>query len=101
MRWPFFSLFFTIDYEIFFTSSGTEANNWILRSAVRDLGVKRIITTKIEHHAVLNTLEQLQKEYNISVQFLKLEKDGSINPLYLESLLANSNKTQLVSLIIY
>ena len=49
----------------------------------------------------MNSLEQLQKEYNISVQFLKLEKDGSINPLYLESLLANSNKTQLVSLIIY
>lgn len=85
--------------EIFFTSGGTEADNLILRSAVRDLGVEEIITTKIEHHAVLNTLEQLQKEYNISVQFLKLEKDGSINPLYLESLLANSNKKQLVSLM--
>ena len=54
--------------EIFFTSGGTEADNLILRSAVRDLGVEEIITTKIEHHAVLHTLEQLQKEYNISVQ---------------------------------
>ena len=51
--------------EIVFTSGGTEADNLILRSAVRDLGVEEIITTKIEHHAVLNTLEQLQKEYNL------------------------------------
>ncbi len=85
--------------EIVFTSGGTEADNLILRSAVRDLGVEEIITTKIEHHAVLNTLEQLQKEYNLSVQYLKLEADGSINPAQLESLLANSNKKQLVSLM--
>ncbi len=85
--------------EIVFTSGGTEADNLILRSAVRDLGVEEIITTKIEHHAVLNTLEQLQKEYNLSVQYLKLEADGSINPTHLESLLANSNKKQLVSLM--
>ncbi len=85
--------------EIVFTSGGTEANNLILRSAVRDLGVEEIITTKIEHHAVLNTLKQLQKEYHLSVQYLKLESDGSINPFHLESLLANSNKKQLVSLM--
>ncbi|MFD0836533.1 cysteine desulfurase family protein [Mariniflexile aquimaris] len=85
--------------EIVFTSGGTEADNLILRSAVRDLGVEEIITTKIEHHAVLNTLEQLQKEYNLSVQYLKLEADGSINTAQLESLLANSNKKQLVSLM--
>lgn len=85
--------------EIFFTSGGTEADNLILRSAVRDLGVEEIITTKIEHHAVLNTLEQLQKEYNIGVQFLKLEKDGSVNFDHLESLLAKSDKKQLVSLM--
>ena len=85
--------------EIVFTSGGTEADNLILRSAVRDLGVEEIITTKIEHHAVLNTLEQLQKEYNLSVQYLKLEADGSINHTQLESLLANFNKKQLVSLM--
>jgi len=85
--------------EIVFTSGGTEANNLILRSAVRDLGVEEIITTKIEHHAVLNTLKQLQKEYNLSVEYLKMESDGSINPFHLESLLANSNKKQLVSLM--
>ena len=44
--------------EIIFTSGGTEADNLILNSCVRDLGVKRIITSKIEHHAVLHTLEE-------------------------------------------
>ena len=48
--------------EIVFTSGGTEADNLVLRSAVRDLGVKHIITSKIEHHAVLHTIEQLEKE---------------------------------------
>lgn len=85
--------------ELFFTSGGTEADNLVLRSAVRDLGVEEIITTKIEHHAVLNTIAQLQIEYNLSVQFLKLEKDGSVNRSHLEQLLANSNKKQLVSLM--
>ncbi|HLT66200.1 MAG TPA: aminotransferase class V-fold PLP-dependent enzyme, partial [Flavobacterium sp.] len=49
--------------EIIFTSCGTEGNNWIIRSAVRDLGVKRIITTKIEHHCTLYSIQQIQKEY--------------------------------------
>jgi cysteine desulfurase len=85
--------------EIFFTSGGTEADNLILRSAVRDLGVEEIITTKIEHHAVLHTLEQLKEEYKLSVEYLELEKDGSVSLSHLESLLANSNKKQLVSLM--
>jgi cysteine desulfurase len=46
--------------EIIFTSCGTEANNWILRSAVKDLKVQRIITSKVEHHAVLHTIQVLQ-----------------------------------------
>ncbi len=46
--------------EIVFTSGGTEADNLILNSAVRDLGVKRIITSKIEHHAVLHCVDQLK-----------------------------------------
>src|SRR4051812_33312476 len=43
--------------EIIFTSGATEANNWILRSAITDLKVERVISTKIEHHAVFHTLE--------------------------------------------
>ena len=59
--------------EIIFTSGGTEADNMILRSAVRDLGVKTIITSKIEHHAVLHTAEALEEEYGIAVSYVNLD----------------------------
>ena len=84
--------------EIIFTSGGTEADNLALRSAVRDLGVTKIITSKIEHHAVLHTVEQLQKEYKVEVEFVNLDHCGHINYKHLESLLSASNKT-LVSLM--
>ncbi len=85
--------------EIIFTSGGTEADNLVLRSAVRDLGVEEIITSKIEHHAVLHTVEQLAYEYGIIINYLKLEPDGTINPFHLESLLVNSPNKKLVSLM--
>ncbi|MCB0445805.1 MAG: cysteine desulfurase, partial [Gelidibacter sp.] len=85
--------------EIVFTAGGTEADNLVLRSAVRDLGVTEIITSKIEHHAILHTVEQLQKEYGISVKYVRLEENGTINPFHLEHLLFNSTKKQLVSLM--
>src|SRR5690554_659521 len=62
--------------EIIFTSGGTEADNLIINSAVRDLGVKRIITTKIEHHAVLHTVEWLKDRYGIQVDFVNLMDCG-------------------------
>lgn len=85
--------------EIFFTSGGTEVDNLVLRSAVRDLGVTEIITSKIEHHAILHTVEQLADEYEIIVNYVKLEPDGHINPFHLESLLANSSNKKLVTLM--
>jgi cysteine desulfurase len=84
--------------EIIFTSCGTEANNWILRSAVRDLKVMRIITSKIEHHAVLHTVLALQNEYNIQVDFVKVKPTGEIDITHLVELLAIEVKT-LVSLM--
>lgn len=85
--------------EIFFTSGGTEADNLILRSAVKDLGVKRIITTKIEHHAVLHTVDRLKEEFqNISVEYLTLNAKGDIDVKDLETLLSQPIKT-LVSLM--
>ncbi len=84
--------------EIFFTSSGTEANNWILRSAVRDLEVQRIITTKVEHHAVLYPALALQKEFGIQVDFVNIKSDGSIDATHLVELLSKEVKT-LVSLM--
>jgi cysteine desulfurase len=84
--------------EIVFTSGGTEADNLALRSAVRDLGVTEIITSKIEHHAVLHTVEQLQSEYNITIKYVDLDACGSVDYAHLEALLQSSAKA-LVSLM--
>lgn len=84
--------------EIIFTSCGTEANNWILRSAVQDLKVEKIITTKIEHHAVLHTVEALQKEFNIQVEYVKIKSNGETDLSNLVELLSGEAKT-LVSLM--
>lgn len=84
--------------EIIFTSCGTEANNWILRSAVVDLKVKRIVTSKIEHHAVLYTVQALQKEFGIQVDYVALKPNGEIDITDLVELLSQDHKT-LVSLM--
>lgn len=84
--------------EIIFTSGGTEADNLALRSAVRDLGVTDIITSKIEHHAVLHTAEKLCEEYNIKLHFVNLETNGSVALAHLEQLLTMADKA-LVSLM--
>jgi cysteine desulfurase len=84
--------------EIIFTSCGTEANNWILRSAVRDLKVERIILSKIEHHAVLHTVEELQKEFGIQVDYVAVKSNGEIDLTDLVDLLLQKVKT-LVSLM--
>ena len=84
--------------EIVFTSGGTEADNFALRSADRDLGVTTIITSKIEHHAVLHTAEQLQKEYGIKLLFVDLDEMGFVDYNHLESLL-EENDHCLVSLM--
>ena len=84
--------------EIIFTSGGTEADNLALRSAARDLKITHFITSKIEHHAVLHTLDELQKEYNITVSYVNLLEDGQIDIKHLEQLLQTSSKS-LVSLM--
>lgn len=84
--------------EIIFTSCGTEANNWILRSAVKDLKVTRIITSKIEHHAVLHTAMALQNEYGIQLDFVNIKSDGEVDLTHLVELLSEEKKT-LVSLM--
>ncbi|MFD2914405.1 cysteine desulfurase family protein [Psychroserpens luteus] len=84
--------------EIVFTSGGTEADNLVLKSAVRDLGVTEIITSKIEHHAILHAIDQLKKEYDITVKYLDLNSDGDIDLSQLELLLQTDTK-QLVTLM--
>lgn len=85
--------------EIIFTSGGTEADNLILNSCVRDLGVKRIISSKIEHHAVLHTIDELQKNYGIEPVYLSLNNCGEVDYEQLEDLLKDTSKKTLVSLM--
>lgn len=91
-------VFNTSAQEIIFTSCGTEANTWILRSAVKDLKIKRIVTSKIEHHAVLYTVLALQKEFDIQVDYVTLKPNGEIDLTDLVSLLSQETQT-LVSLM--
>ena len=49
--------------DIFFMSGGTEANNMAIRCSIMDLGLKHAITSRIEHHAVLHTLEDLSHQH--------------------------------------
>ena len=85
--------------EIVFTAGGTEADNLILYNAVLNLGVKKIITSKIEHHAVLRTVQYLQKQYNISVKYVEVDKNGSVVLSDLEKHLQASTQKTLVSLM--
>lgn len=85
--------------EIIFTSGGTEADNMILRGAVKDKGVTTIITSKIEHHAVLHTVEELVKEYGISLYFVELDEFGNPKLSHLEKLLKQDDSKKLVSLM--
>ncbi len=85
--------------EIIFTSGGTEADNMILRCAVRDLGVKTIITTRIEHHAVLHTAEELHEKGLINLCFVNLDAEGNPEMAHLESLLSQDETKKLVSIM--
>lgn len=73
--------------EIIFTSGGTEADNMAIRSSVYDLGVKHIITSPVEHHAVLHTAEEISHKEKIKLSFVKLLPDGHIDFKHLEELL--------------
>lgn len=84
--------------EIIFTSGGSEADNLILINAVKNLGINRIISSKMEHHAVLHTLDFLEKEYKTEIIYLNTNKVGEIDYLQLEKLLQENKKT-LVSLM--
>ncbi|TMM28765.1 cysteine desulfurase [Polaribacter aestuariivivens] len=85
--------------EIIFTSSGTEADNLILQNAVLNLEVTRIITSKIEHHAVLHTCEYLEKEKNVTLNYVNVDAFGAIDISHLSNLLKASKEKTLVSLL--
>jgi cysteine desulfurase len=84
--------------EIFFTSGGTESSNTAINAAVRDLGCTRIISSPIEHHATLHTVEYLEKQ-GIELAYVNILPNGHIDMEHLEKLLASSDKKTLVTLM--
>jgi cysteine desulfurase len=84
--------------EILFSSGGTESNNWVINQCVSKLGVKRIITSRIEHHAVLYPIQYLEKAKDIKVDYVNILADGQIDLIHLSEILPSDQKT-LVSLM--
>lgn len=84
--------------EIFFTSGGTEADNMALRCGVRDLGVKHLISSKIEHHAITHTLDELEKEGSVTVSYVGVSSRGILQLDELEELLLR-HPNSMVSLM--
>lgn len=85
--------------EIFFTSGGTESDNMAISAAIHDLGCRHIITSPIEHHAVLHTVEHWDKEDVVTSSFVKLLPDGHVDLQNLEAQLANHKERCFVSLM--
>ena len=84
--------------EIIFNSGGTESDNSILKCAVKDLGIKHIISSKIEHHAVTHTLDELESQ-GVNVYYVKLSEKGNVDIDNLEDLLSLNDEPKLVTLM--
>ncbi len=84
--------------EIFFTSGGTEADNMAILQSIQSLGVKHVISTKIEHHAVETTLHVLEQQGVIKISYVNVDAKGNVDLKHLETLLQNNSNT-LVSLM--
>jgi cysteine desulfurase len=84
--------------EVFFTSCGTESNNMVIKQSVKKLGVRRIISSPIEHHCVLHSVETESKE-GIKTEMVKIDSFGSVDYDHLESLLKTSGEKTLVTLM--
>ncbi len=85
--------------EIFFTSGGTESSNTAITAAVRDLGCKHIISSPIEHHATLHTVEHLYHTGEAALSYVKILPNGHVDMDDLAQLLAHSEEKCLVTLM--
>ncbi len=84
--------------EIFFTSGGTEADNMFITNTVLEKKIDTIITSKIEHHAVLHCCEYLNKSHKINIKYVNINEKGEIDHVHLENLI-RKNTNSLVSLM--
>ena len=85
--------------EIFFTSGGTESSNTAITAAVRDLGCTHIISSQIEHHATLHTVEYAKQSGQAKLSYVNILADGNADMEDLERLLAGSEDKCLVTLM--
>ncbi|MGB1295530.1 MAG: cysteine desulfurase family protein [Flavobacteriales bacterium] len=85
--------------EILFTSGGTEADNMAINCSVNHLGVRHIITTTIEHHAVGHTAEHIADGEQVKLSYVNLDKKGHVDLAHLEELLSTNQEKTLVSLM--
>jgi cysteine desulfurase len=92
------NLLHTSPAEIFFTSSGTEADNTAIRCSIVDHNITHAITSHIEHHAVIHTLEAMEKAGIIKLSFVDVDAKGNVDYDHLETLLQN-NERSLVSIM--
>lgn len=84
--------------EIFFTSGGTEADNTAIRCSIDSHNIQRVISSQLEHHAVLHTLQELEKQQKIQLDWVEFDEKGSIDFNHLEELLHQPERA-LVSLM--
>ena len=84
--------------EIFFTSGGTEADNMFIINTVLEKKIDTVITSKIEHHAVLHCCDYLNKTQNINIKYVSISDNGEVDLDDLEKITSN-NKNALVSLM--
>jgi cysteine desulfurase len=92
------TLLHTSPAEIFFTSSGTEADNTAIRCGIIDNNITHAITSKLEHHAVIHTLEAMEKAGDIKLSYVDIDSKGNIDYAHLEKLL-QENSRSFVSLM--
>ena len=84
--------------EIFFTSGGTEADNMFIINTVLEKKIDTIITSKVEHHAVLHCCDYLNKTQNINIKYVSINDNGEVDLDDLEKITSNNNNS-LVSLM--
>jgi cysteine desulfurase len=87
------NLLHTSPAEIFFTSGGTEADNTAIRCGIVDNGLKHAISSRLEHHAVIHTLEAMQKAGTIQLSFVDTDSKGNVDYAHLEELLKNNDRS--------
>ena len=87
------NLLHTSPAEIFFTSSGTEADNTAIRCGMIDHNIKHAITSHLEHHAVIHTMEALEKAGLIKLSFVDVDGKGNVDYDHLETLLKDNNRS--------